>query len=194
VVIIRIAPYFKIKIINMDDLIVAKKIAEGDKQVFETLYNEYNIRLLNLCYGMLHNKTEAEDLVQDVFIDIFNNAQYFKGKAKLSSWIYRIAINKTISHIRKKKIRNLFVPLEDQQITNEISDYNEKEQQLICLQKAIDNLPVKQRTAIILFTYNKMPQKEIAELMQTSLAAIEVMIHRAKKILKQELETKYKEL
>ncbi|MDR1005271.1 MAG: RNA polymerase sigma factor [Bacteroidales bacterium] len=178
----------------MDDLIVAKKIAEGDKQVFETLYNEYNIRLLNLCYGMLHNKTEAEDLVQDVFIDIFNNAQYFKGKAKLSSWIYRIAINKTISHIRKKKIRNLFVPLEDQQITNEISDYNEKEQQLICLQKAIDNLPVKQRTAIILFTYNKMPQKEIAELMQTSLAAIEVMIHRAKKILKQELETKYKEL
>ncbi|MDR0790198.1 MAG: RNA polymerase sigma factor [Bacteroidales bacterium] len=179
---------------EMEDLVVAKKIAQGDKQVFETFFNEYNLKLLNLCYGMLHNRAEAEDLVQEVFIEIFNNAKYFKGNAKLSTWVYRIAINKTISHIRKKKIRNIFIPLENIQVSDTDSDWNEQELKLKYLKAAIDSLPAKQRTAMVLFTYDQMPQKDIAEVMNCSLAAVEVMIHRAKKILKQKLETKYKEI
>ncbi|MDR1724865.1 MAG: RNA polymerase sigma factor [Bacteroidales bacterium] len=183
----------------MEDLLIAQKIADGDKEVFENFYNEYSLKLLNLCYGMLHNKTDAEDLVQEIFIEIYNNAQFFKGKSKLSTWVYRIAINKTISHIRKKKIRNIFVPIENEARIGQMeqdheSEQTQQEEKLKYLQSAIDTLPAKQKTAIVLFAYEQMPQKEIAEVMKCSLSAVEVMIHRAKKTLKQKLEIKYNEI
>ncbi|MDR1847657.1 MAG: RNA polymerase sigma factor [Bacteroidales bacterium] len=178
----------------MDDLVVARRIADGDKKVFEMFFNEYNIKLLNLCYGMLHNKTEAEDLVQEIFIDILSKAKGFKGNSKFSVWVYRIAINKTISHIRKRKIRNIFSALTNEQVADTESDDDDREVRFSDLKLAVDTLPLKERTAIVLYAYDEMSQKDIAEVMQSNTGAIGVLIHRAKKMLKQKLKEKYKEI
>lgn len=175
----------------MDDIQVAQEIANGNQIVFEKFFEEYKLKVMNLCYGMVHNKDEAEDLVQDVFIEIFSSAKNFQGKSKLSTWLYRIAVNKTINHLRKNKIKKFFLNIDDNEnclINEERIDLTIEEREKIThLHKVIDNLPSKQKTAIILFVYDELPQKEVAEVMGCSVSAIEVLIFRAKQSIKKRM-------
>ena len=81
------------------------QILKGDTTAFEALFNEYQLKILNLCYAMLHNREEAEDLTQEVFLEIYRSLDKFQNKCKLSTWIYRIAYNHTINYIKSKSNR-----------------------------------------------------------------------------------------
>lgn len=179
----------------MDDIQIAKEIASGNQKVFEDFFNHHKLKVMNLCYGMTHNRDSAEDLVQDIFLEIFSSAKYFQGKSKLSTWLYRIAVNKTINYLRKEKIKKFFVNIDyAKHILQDDGRADlslEEKEKIDNLHKIIDILPSKQKEAIILFIYNELPQKEIAEIMNCSLASVEVLIHRAKKTIKNKTDKIY---
>lgn len=179
----------------MNDIEIAKEIALGNQKVFEDFFNKHKLKVMNLCYGMTHNRDNAEDLVQDIFLEIYVSASKFKGKSKLSTWLYRIAYNKTINYLRKDKIKNLFVNIDDSkhslQTDNRADISLEEKEKIETLHKVIDKLPSKQKQAIVLFVYDELPQKEIAEIMDCSLASVEVLIHRAKKSIKNKTDIIY---
>lgn len=179
----------------MDDLQIAKEISLGNQKVFEDFFNQHKLKVMNLCYGMVHNKEIAEDLLQDIFIEIFSSAKNFQGKSKLSTWLYRIAINKTINYLRKEKIKKFFVTVDEGKLslqTDERADLSMEEKEKInYLHKIIDKLPSKQKQALILFIYDELPQKEIAEIMNSSVASVEVLVHRAKKAIKNKTKNIY---
>ncbi len=175
----------------MTDYQLAQEIAKGNQEVFEKFYEENKLKVMNLCYGMLRNRDEAEDMVQEIFVEVYSSAGKFKGKSKLTTWLYRIAVNKTINQIRKNKVKNLFVNIEDKTnlfVDNDRTDLKIEEKEKIAeLHKVIDKLPSKQKTALTLFIYNEMPQKEIAEIMNVSLNSVEVLVYRAKQNIKKRL-------
>lgn len=179
----------------MDETELIIKITQGDSKAFEEFFDLYKLKIINLCYGMVHDTQKAEDLCQDVFLEVYSSIKSFQGKSKLSTWLYRIAVNKTINYLRKEKIKKFFVPIESIEYhlhSQDRADLSMQEKEKIeKISKIIDTLSSKQKQAFVMFYYDELPQKEIAEVMQVSLASVEVMIHRAKKTIKEKLEKIY---
>jgi RNA polymerase sigma-70 factor (ECF subfamily) len=152
--------------------------------------------------GFLHNKDDADDLTQDIFIQAFQSLVKFKGDSSFSTWIYRIAVNASLNKVRKSSKNYLMQRFEsilggEKQITLEIPvPENENPESLLILdehrawvQKALNSLPENQRTAIVLSKYDDLSQKEIAEIMNTTEGAVEALIQRAKTGLREKLST-----
>lgn len=180
------------------ELEIARRIASNDKVAFRALFDKYQSEVLKLCYAMIRDKDDAEDITQEVFVEVFCSIGSYKGKSKLSTWIYRIAVNKSINFIRKQKIRRLFATKEKRTIdnsTNVGSDWTLRDRQYKeYLDKALSNLPEKQRTAFVLYMYEELPQKEIAAIMNCSISVVEVSIHRARKSIEKYIQSFDKEL
>jgi RNA polymerase sigma-70 factor (ECF subfamily) len=142
------------------------------------------------------NREEAEDTTQDVFIKIFLAIRSFRGDAKLSSWIYRIAINTSLKKERRKKLiywtsleflfqnEERFLSPGEAETPDQRMEKSETEQ---IVQQAIQQLPARQKTALILQRYEDLSYSEIAQVMQISLSATEALLHRAKENLAEKL-------
>ena len=152
------------------------------------------------CMGFLHNKDDADDLTQDIFIQAYQSLPGFKGKAAFSTWIYRIAVNASRNMVRKStrnpilhRLDSLLGVGKDKEFSFPISDAENPESTLIrqehsdWVQKALDRLPDNQKTAIVLSKYDDLSQKEIAEIMNTTEGAVEALIQRAKSNLREKL-------
>ena len=189
----------------MDEALLIKGIQQGDRKSFQILVETYQRMVVNTCLGIVHNRADAEDLAQDVFLEIFRSAGNFRGDSKLSTWLYRIATNRSLNLIRNNKRKRFFQSIEETFIggrnrTSEISenrsdqpDQNITDQQRSeMLHRAIDRLPEKQRIAFTLNKYEELPYQQIAEVMEISLASVESLIHRAKKNLQEQLLDCYK--
>jgi RNA polymerase sigma-70 factor (ECF subfamily) len=166
-------------------------VATFQKQVFTT------------CLSFVHIPADADDLSQEVFIEIFRSAKNFRGDSRLSTWIYRIAVNKSLNHLRKQKRSRWLQSWEDFFSGNSGSDNNQQSDQLSSdlvegsdrtnqLHQAIDRLPENQRTAFLLSKYDELPTRQIAEIMQTSQSAVDSLIFRAKTNLQKYLYQRYK--
>ena len=166
---------------------------------FEEVVKLHQEQVLNTCFRFVNNRDEAEDLVQDVFLEVYNSIDSFRGDAKLSTWIYQIAVNKSLDFIRKKKRKKRFAFVlsltgfgdEEKELllpatSNPHTDLEQKERTQI-LYKAIDSLPENQKVAITLSKYDGFSNKEIAEIMGTSISAVDSLIHRAKNNLQKKL-------
>lgn len=189
----------------MDEYQLIKGIQQGDRKSFQLLVETYQRMVVNTCLAIVHNKADAEDLAQDVFLEIFRTAENFRGDSKLSTWLYRIATNRSLNLIRNNKRKRFFQSIEEtftggRNRTSEISenrgdqpDQNiTDEQRSDLLHRAIDQLPEKQRTAFTLNKYEELTYQQIAEIMEISLASVESLIHRAKKNLQEQLLDCYK--
>ena len=189
----------------MDEAQLIKGIQQGDRKSFQTLVETYQRMVVNTCLGIVHNQADAEDLAQDVFLEIFRTAEKFRGDSKLSTWLYRIATNRSLNLIRNNKRKRFFQSIEDtftggRNRNSEISenrgdqpDQNMADQQRSdLLHRAIDRLPEMQRIAFTLNKYEELPYQQIAEIMEISLASVESLIHRAKKNLQEQLLDCYK--
>lgn len=84
-------------------------LQNGSQEAFKRLVELYQVPLIRLCKGFLHKEEDARDIVQETFIEVFESVQQFRGEAKLSTWLYRIAVNKSLNYIRKNKINRLFI-------------------------------------------------------------------------------------
>jgi RNA polymerase sigma-70 factor (ECF subfamily) len=174
-------------------------LKRGDEKFFREFVNQYQLSLLRLCNGFLHNEEEARDIVQDVFVEVFQSIENFRGDAALITWLYRIAVNKSLNQIKKNKNKKLLTGIESvfsshkrnmENITDEseMIDRNiEKEEQEKVIRKTIDLLPKNQRIAFIMSKYQDLSYQDISETMNISLSAVESLIHRAKLNLQKKL-------
>lgn len=184
----------------MDDFL-AEQLKRGDERAFRKLVDEYQNMVFSTCFGIVHDYDDADDVVQDVFIEAFRSVDKFRADSKISTWLYRIAVNKSLNFVRDNKRRKFFqsigaIDAPDIADEGHASDmpYNtlvEKERAEI-LHKAIDSLPKKQRTAFVLNKYEELSYAEIADVMETSVSSVESLLFRAKKGLQKKLLHCYK--
>jgi RNA polymerase sigma factor (sigma-70 family) len=178
------------------------KLEESPEIEFKKLYEQQKTRVYNTALGFLQNATDAEDITQEVFIEIHRSLGAFGQRSSLSTWIYRITINKCIDHTRKKKRQKTFgflsiVRDDEGEINLEAGHFDhpgiilENKEKSRILFAAIDILPENQKTAFILFHLEELSQKEIAEVMGTSPKAVESLVQRAKVSLREKLEKYY---
>lgn len=176
----------------------------GKEAAFRELVETYQRMVVNTCFGMVHHREDAEDLAQEVFIEVYRSVASFRSESKLSTWIYRIAVNKSLNYLRNRKRKrdrfpgesisgagSLLPNLADEKASRPEASL-EEEQRAALLHKAIDGLPEKQKTAFILNKYEELSYREISTVMELSLSSVESLIHRAKKNLQKKLYACYK--
>jgi len=191
---------------SMDDKeLILRVTNHNDHSAFAILVDKYQKLVVNTCRGFVYNYADAEDLAQDVFIELFESLPEFRHESKLSTWIYRIAVNKSLNHIRKKKretifstIVSAFEPSEKQQNFADPNSTDEADKQIKSaelhrtIKEAINKLPKNQKIAFILNKYQDLSYKEVAEVMEVSLSSVESLLFRAKLNLQELLSEYYK--
>lgn len=188
----------------MPEEIQLSKLKSGDFKSFKALVDEHQKKVLNTCNRFVNNREDAEDLTQEVFIEVYRSLSNFRGDSKISTWIYRIAVTKSLDYLRKKKrkkrfgtLKNIFseenpaIQVKSSESSNPDTNL-ENEDRIRILNEALGSLPENQRTVFTLSKYDEMSYAEIAEIMDTSLSSVESLIHRAKVNLKKKLTQYYK--
>jgi len=149
-------------------------------EAFTALYKEYAEGIHKLCLGYTGDAALAQDLLQETFIRVWNNMEHFRGDAKWSTWIYRIAVNTCLSWLRKKKA--LPVDTDHPRIAHISDEINNDEQQVQLLYTCISRLAETDRL-IITMVLEEKPYDEIAEITGITENNLRVKIHRIKKQL-----------
>jgi len=172
---------------------------------FKELVEANKNRVFNTALGFVQNTEDAEDISQEVFIEVHRSIKGFNHQSSLSTWIYRITVNKSLDFLRKKKTGKRFAFItglfgkNSGELKHDKGDFDhpgillEKKEKARILFAVIDQLPENQKTAFILFNIEDLSQKEIAEVMHTTPKAVESLIQRAKATLRNKLEKIYKE-
>ena len=183
---------------NIEDANFLIRLKAGDRGAFNELVPTCRSRVINTCYRFLLNKKDAEDLSQEVFIEVYQSIRLFRGKSKLSTWIYRIAVTKSLDELKKRKRKKRLSSIGKVLHLDEVSDWiaggtmpdkmlQEKESmQEVAL--ALNSLPDNQRVAFTLSKIDGYTNAEIAEIMNTTKVAVESLVSRAKKKVSKELE------
>ena len=163
---------------------------KGAEMGYAQLYHRYAKSVFNSVYRLVTDLSEAEDLTQDIFVSIFSDIQKLQDIEQLGAWLKRVAINKSISHLRKKKV--YFTDIENASIIDEgeelLIEKYELEDKIIEIQKAIENLPADARTIVNLFLFENIPQEEIANMLGISNTTVRSKYHRAKQKIAQILQ------
>ncbi|MET1258485.1 sigma-70 family RNA polymerase sigma factor [Flagellimonas sp. DF-77] len=151
------------------------------KTNFETIYGEHREAIYRVCLGYVKgNAALAEDLTQEVFLKVLTHLDGFRNEAKITTWLYRIAVNTCLMELRKSKYVSL-----PEQLLEDVetpSDPQRQEDRYKKLHRCIDRLKKDEKTMILL-DLEDVPQKEIAAIMGTTHEAVRVRIHRIKKTL-----------
>ncbi len=162
--------------------------------------------VFRIALGYVRNEEDAEEILQDVFVEVFHSIETFKGDSSLRTWVTRITINKSLDHIKfkQRKKRFAFITTIFHKDTAEVkihgSDFNhpgvlmENREKANYLFEAIDKLPEKQRDAFVLTKIEQMSQREAAEVLQITEKALESLMQRAKENLRKLLSDIYEEL
>jgi RNA polymerase sigma-70 factor (ECF subfamily) len=181
------------KNIDDPDVELMRKFQRGDISAFERLIRKYQRPLINFAYRFLHDQNEAEDVAQEIFLRIYSSAKKYRPTARFSTWIYRIATNLCLNELRRMRSRvqdsletggqkEESISLPDNSIQGPFEAYTEMERSHV-IRKAIDGLPPRQKTAVILCKYQGLSYKEVADIMQCSEGAVKSYLHRARESL-----------
>ena len=162
----------------------------------QKFFEAHKTMVFNVCFRMLGNRQEAEDLTQEVFLRAFRSLKRFKAESKISTWLYRIAVNLSLNHQRKKKYARLFswdfifekekmkaVKESFSASTDDPQADLEKKEAELHIQKAINSLPRRQRVGLLLYYYEGLSYAEIARVTRSSVSSVESRLHRAKRNL-----------
>jgi RNA polymerase sigma-70 factor, ECF subfamily len=182
------------------DAALMLRVKRGDARAFEELVEKYKQPVINIIYRILRDLAEAEDLAQNVFVQVFKSADRYKATAKFSTWLFTIARNLTLNEIRRRSrhpaesLEASQTEYEDQPVrqfedvkTFSPTDnvlHGELEQKL---QGALNELPENQRTAILLCRQEELSYEDISEVLGCSLSATKSLIHRGRETLKEKL-------
>jgi RNA polymerase sigma-70 factor, ECF subfamily len=188
----------------MEDLEIIKKLKSGNDEAFRIVVEKYQKMVLNCSYKFLRNRESAEDLTQEVFLEVFESISSFRADSKLSTWIYRITVTKSLNQLksmkRKKRFATLLHLFGEDEVENHITAPGnmspdkdlENQDRTRVLNLALEKLPENQRIAFTLSKYNEMSYEEISGILNTSISSVESLIHRAKTNLKKKLYSYYK--
>ena len=186
----------------MTEWLLIEKLKQKDESAFKTIVETWQTMVYNTALGIVQNAEDAEDVAQEVFVQVYESIQAFKGESKFSTWLYRIAITKSMDHIRKKKRKKRFAFIQslfgfDNEILHDPPDFHhpgitlDNKERSVVLFKAIDKLPENQKIAFTLHKVEGLSYQEVSEIMNTTVSSIESLMHRAKNNLKKNLEQFY---
>ena len=188
---------------RLDDRELATLAAEGRERAFRELLERYERPVFSLIYRMVRDRTLAEDLAQEAFIRAFNAIATYNTSYKFSNWIFKIANNHTIDHLRKRKLDTVSIhgsphattPEEMSQTRLVVESEDESPQELLehrelggQIEAAIGELRAEYRTVILLRHVEGYAYDEIAEIMDLPLGTVKTYLHRARNELKKKLE------
>jgi RNA polymerase sigma factor (sigma-70 family) len=188
----------------LDEGNLIEQLKQGDQSAFKKIVDTSQGLVYNTALGIVQNPEDAEDVAQEVFVQLYESIHSFKGKSKLSTWLYRITISKAMDHLRKKKRKKRFAYIQslfgaNDELVHDPPDFvhpgvtldnKEKSKELF---KAIDQLPEKQKIAFTLNRVEGLSYNEISEIMKLTVASVESLLHRARKNLRKILESVYPE-
>jgi RNA polymerase sigma-70 factor (ECF subfamily) len=181
------------------DAALMLRVKQGDTAAFSELVDKYKQSVMNLVYRMIHDATEAEDLAQNVFIQVHKSAHRYRSEAKFSTWLYTIARNLCLNEIRRRA-RHPSESLDAPRSPEEVSAPQFEDKTALSppanllrgeleakVDEAVAALPENQRLAILLCRQEDLSYDDISEVLGCSLSATKSLIHRARETLKQRL-------
>ena len=185
---------------NQTELVV--QLQQGDEAAFKKLVDDYQVMVYNTALGIVQNADDADDITQEVFIQVFRSVSSFKGDSQFSTWLYRITLGKALDHEKKAKRKKRFGFVQslfggDDEVDKQQAEFDhpgvkiEKKERANELFNALKQIPEKQRIAFTLHKLEGQSYQEVAEIMNTTLYAVESLMGRAKANLRKELKKYY---
>lgn len=186
----------------MNETQLIQQLQQGDRQAFTTMVQAYQHMVYNTVLGIVQQVQEAEDVAQEVFVQAYLSVQNFRGDSKMSTWLYRIAITKALDCERKKKAKKRFNLVKNvlgigEKEEEQVVDFHhpgvqlDNKEQAAILFKAMKQLPENQRIAFTLIKVEGLNYDETSAIMQTTVKAVEALMHRAKENLRKSLRNYY---
>jgi len=166
------------------DYELAQRAAQADMGAFEQLYQRHNRRVYSLCLRMTGNVSEAEDLAQEVFIQLFRKIGSFRGESAFTTWLHRLTVNQVLMHFRKSHVRKEQLTEDGEMPVEILVDRNRFNRSPVLdrlsLDEAIVQLPLGYRTVFVLHDVEGLEHSEIASLLGCSIGTSKSQLHRAR--------------
>ncbi len=183
------------------DWILVRRVQAGEVERYDDLVLKYRERIWGVIYHLTANREDAADLAQDTFIKAFQSINRFQGQSAFFTWLYRIAVNGTLNHLQKAKLRRFFSleKLQDdggaEAVLAQLADSGASSDRQACLSElqqklneAMQKLSIKHRTVVTLFEIDGLSHEEIAEITGTSVGTVRSRLHYAKQLLQNDLQ------
>ena len=182
--------------LGSDELIVERALT-GDAEAFGEIVRRWERRIFALTYGMLGREEDARDATQETFLAAFRNLRGFRGEAKVSSWLHRIAVNQCISRQRRTKVRSESALDEEQE--KQASRFTtplgfsparvaEGRQQTMAVRRAVNSLPLELRQVVVMKEFEELTFREIADVLDLPLSTVKSRLYTALKQLQMRLQ------
>jgi RNA polymerase sigma-70 factor (ECF subfamily) len=185
---------------TLDDAQVMLRVKNGDDAGFEYLVTKYRRPMMAFMYRMAHNTAVAEELAQEIFLRVYRSRQTYNAEAKFSTWLYRIATNLAVNHARDTKYErpeitvNLDQPDQETGSTIDLPDGSMtaeeailRRERLAAIRQHVQNLPERQRLAVLMHKYQEMDYRQIGEVLKLSESATKSLLFRAYETLREKL-------
>ena len=179
------------------DEIIVERALTGDAEAFGELVRRWERRIFALTYGMLGREDDARDATQETFLAAFRNLRGFRGEAKVSSWLHRIAVNQCISRQRRSKVRSESA-LDDEQekdassfvipLSHSPVRVAEGRQETLAVRRAINSLPLELRQVVVMKEFEELTFREIADALDLPLSTVKSRLYTALKQLQLRLQ------
>jgi RNA polymerase sigma-70 factor (ECF subfamily) len=185
-------------LINLSDQVLIEKVRAGDYQAFESLVTRYEAKIYRLAIRMLRNPQDAEDALQETFLQVFRGLASFEGRSQFSTWLFRLATNVCLMKIRHRETEpSKLLPLDDylpkleEGDTPQIMDWADRPEEALLskesrekMMEALDKLPAEYRAVFILRDIEGFSNAETGESLGISVAAVKSRLHRARLALR----------
>lgn len=178
---------------------LVKGLRAGEEGAFRQMVAQYQQLVGNVCFGFVQQQQDAEEVVQEVFVEVYRKISQFREEARFSTWLYRIAVNRSLNFLAARKRRRRFrlsglltgaeeglpqVPAKQRSAQEEL----EAEDLRRALRAALERLPERQQIAFVLRKYEDMSYQQIAGVLDCSVSSVESLIHRATRNLRKHLQ------
>ena len=188
----------------MNEWTLIEQLKNGDESAFKFIVDSWKDMVYNTALSIVQQAEDAEDVTQEVFVQVYQSIGGFKRESKLSTWLYRITLSKAMDHERRKRrkkrfgfVKSLFG--EGNEAVIHPPDFNhpgvalDNKEKAAILFTAIESLPDNQRVAFVLNKVEGLSYQEISDIMETTVSAVESLLHRAKSNLRKTLKTFYEQ-
>jgi RNA polymerase sigma-70 factor, ECF subfamily len=179
---------------SSSDLTLAQSAAKGDMKAFEEIYNRHHRRVYSLCLRMLQNTAEAEDLTQEVFIQLYRKIGSFRGDSAFTTWLHRLTVNQVLMHFRKRTVK-FEKTTEEGETPVQIVPGTENQGRMpivdkIALENAIAQLPEGYKNVFVLHDVEGYEHEEVARILGCSVGTSKSQLHKARLKMRKLLQKK----
>jgi RNA polymerase sigma-70 factor (ECF subfamily) len=178
----------------LEDEEIVRVVLGGHVEAYSILVDRYKNLIFDLCYKYTYDYSESQDLSQEIFIKVFRKLYTYNGSSSFSTWLYRVGTNTCIDWTRKNKKSKDMVSIDEDECMDRLPSQNPPPEDMVVdserkeiVRNAVQELPEKYRTVIILYNFKGLSCSEIAEILGDPVKTIETRLYRAKKMLRESL-------